>query len=400
MEELQDAIEDAQYVNAIATQEEGPRPVLSWDIPTEEQLAEWEVKIRRKNAVLRSSSSDPLPTPFTLDWYLKSAIGLFLFSSYVKENRDDYLRINFLEEVIRWRKLRGKHRVERAKKIAQVYLKELPKDHETGQQILPEKTQIDEYDLSRSPPPTVARMTDIEFQQLYNSAWDASKKANCLGLTGPVVEEIITTLRSVEKAMMARRSTSSSFSIPGNNASGAPSDNPVEPPQEQSSAAPPVSGRSLIGGISDDVTVGSSTSKESQKDIAKRKQLEKYSSLKELTQSYRVKSDSSLSDVVFDKVDAIVVESLRKDYWEGFKQSDQFVKLRNFLWFQDRTVVPDDFFTMRVLGRGGFGSVTGKLLASCPGTVGSWSTKAMGKLTELSPCPQPAKRVLLASYML
>ena len=45
MEELQDAIEDAQYVNAIATQEEGPRPVLAWEIPTEEQLAAWETKI-------------------------------------------------------------------------------------------------------------------------------------------------------------------------------------------------------------------------------------------------------------------------------------------------------------------------------------------------------------------
>ena len=44
MEELQDAIEDAQYVNAIATQEDGPRPVLPWEKPTEEQLQEWEVK--------------------------------------------------------------------------------------------------------------------------------------------------------------------------------------------------------------------------------------------------------------------------------------------------------------------------------------------------------------------
>ena len=49
-----------------------------------------------------------------------------------------------------------------------------------------------------------------------------------------------------------------------------------------------------------------------------------------------------------------------KDFWEGFLQSEQYKRLRNFLWFQDRRVVPDDFFTMRVLGRGGFGSVIGK----------------------------------------
>lgn len=377
MEELQDAIEDAQYVNAIATQEEGPRPVLSWEIPTEEQLEEWEVKIRRKNAANRSSSSDPLPTPFTLDWYLTSAIGLFLFSSYVKDVRDDYLRINFLEEVIRWRKLRGKHRVERAKKIVQVYLKELPTDSATGEQILPEKTQIDETDLSRSPPATVSKMSDTEFQQLYSSCWDESKKTNCLGLKGELVEEIIETLRSVEKAMMTRRSTSSSFSAAAINTSGAFSvGSAVEPPQEQSSSALQASGRSVPGGtgMPDDA---STTSRESQKEIAKRKQMEKYSSLKELTQSYRVNApDSTLPDIVFDKVDAMVVESLRKDYWEEFKQSEQYTKLRNFLWFQDRTVVPDDFFTMRVLGRGGFGSVT----ACKKGTSGKlYAMKVMNK---------------------
>ena len=33
MEELQDAIEDAQYVNAISNVDDGPRPVLPWPRP-------------------------------------------------------------------------------------------------------------------------------------------------------------------------------------------------------------------------------------------------------------------------------------------------------------------------------------------------------------------------------
>jgi hypothetical protein len=53
------------------------------------------------------------------------------------------------------------------------------------------------------------------------------------------------------------------------------------------------------------------------------------------------------------------MESLRRDYWEKFKESEEFARLKNFLWYQDRRVVPEDFFVMRVLGRGGFGLVTG-----------------------------------------
>jgi hypothetical protein len=129
MEELQDAIEDAQYVNAIATQEEGPRPVLPWEIPTEEQLTEWDERITKE--ALTNNSPE-------IDWCLQSAIGLFLFSSLLKDScNNDYLRINFSEEVVRWKKLRVKQRVERAKKIVNVYLKELKVNDVTGENVYP-----------------------------------------------------------------------------------------------------------------------------------------------------------------------------------------------------------------------------------------------------------------------
>ena len=354
MEELQDAIEDAQYVNAIATQEEGPRPVLSWEIPTEEQLTDWETKVKRKFHFDKVQ-------PFTCDWYLSSAIGLFLFSSYLKEERDDYLRINFLEEIMRWRKLRGKHRLERAKKIAQVYLRPLPVDDVTGEQVYPEKTQIDEYDLCRSDPPQLTE----ELKLISQTCWDASKIDNCLGLKGDVVEEVFTSLKSIEKVMAAaatpRRSSPSLK----------PSMDSNEEPKEQSSSRPSTTGtvasapvgRSSISSIQDDAmsvtSANSAPASNSSRELALKKHMEKYSSLRELTNSYRAKTDAFVPNAVFDKLDALVVESLKKEYWEGFLQSEQYKRLRNFLWFQDRRVVPDDFFTMRVLGRGGFGSVIG-----------------------------------------
>ena len=82
-----------------------------------------------------------------------------------------------------------------------------------------------------------------------------------------------------------------------------------------------------------------------------------------LTQKLRVNKSggsSALRSDLFDEADIIVMASLRRDYWRKFLASPEYTKLKNFLWYQDRRVVPDDFFVMRVLGRGGFGLVTGE----------------------------------------
>ena len=316
MEELQDAIEDAQYVNAIATQEEGPRPVLAWEIPTEEQLAEWEVRVRL-------ASPPDAPEPFGLDWTLSSAIGMFLFSSFLKEDCKDYLRINFSEEVCRWKKMRGRHRMERAKKIVEVYLKEPPKDDVTGERVLPEKTEIDEYDLAREPPKL--EMNEEEFTKLCEANLDDAKFQNCLGLDGPLVKEVLNTIKEMEKVIMGAQRRSS----------------------------PTIS---AAASVVDEI-------RESGDDVqgSLQKQKEKYSSLKQLTQSLKEKEAGSLPDTLFDKAEAVIIETLRREHWQGFKESEKYRRMRNFLWFQDRPVVPDDFFTMRVLGRGGFGLVTGEI---------------------------------------
>jgi len=98
-------------------------------------------------------------------------------------------------------------------------------------------------------------------------------------------------------------------------------------------------------------------------------------SMRNLTR--RLKNDGNyMSSDLFDKAEAIVVECLRKEYWQSFCESEHYKKLRNFLWYQDRRVVPEDFFVMRVLGRGGFGLVT----ACKKGTSGKlYAMKVMNK---------------------
>jgi hypothetical protein len=72
------------------------------------------------------------------------------------------------------------------------------------------------------------------------------------------------------------------------------------------------------------------------------------------------KSLSKRQGDLFDKIGLIVLEIIKLKHWGAFKQSQKWSKLIIYLWHKDRTVTDEDFFLMRVLGRGGFGLVTGK----------------------------------------
>lgn len=321
MEELQDAIEDAQYVNAISTQEDGPRPVLAWEKPSAEELEKWK-QLKRND-----------PQAFGLEWTCKSALGFFMFSAFLKDDCDDYLRINFVEEVLRWRRKMVKgprqlqRKVDRAKRIVSRYLEyqDIEEEEEATdenpvatddfdvndnteqtklQHQLPPKTEIDEYDLER--PPSALKLSEDEFDEMCGANIDPSKAACPVALEGPVRDEILEIMLEIDKT------------------------------QE--------------GPTNHDDKVAQESHNNNNNNVEKEKK--RYSSAS--------KSSISLPEDLFDKAEAIVMESLRRDYWAAFVESHSYQKLLNFLWFQDRPIVPEDFFTMRVLGRGGFGLVTGK----------------------------------------
>ena len=126
---------------------------------------------------------------------MQSAIGFFLFSAFLKDNYNDYARINFVEDVQRWKKLRGAKRVEKAKAISKSYLEPLGINEVTGTKEKPMKVEIDEWDLKKEV--TNLYMTTDEFQALYSSTIDKSEdKINAIGLKGAVVDEIISIVKS------------------------------------------------------------------------------------------------------------------------------------------------------------------------------------------------------------
>ena len=336
MEELQDAIEDAQYVNAISTQDDGPRPVLPWEIPTEEQLVEWEAKVRKE----KSGTSGRYGKPLSYDWYLSTAVGFFLFSSYLKQSNNDYIRINFVEEVLRFRKLRGRQRIDKARFILTQYLQTSNSTFDNSDSAggprseLPPKTEIDEFDLDRMPPDL--KMPDAVFQALCKSTIDSENLFCCIGLKGAVRDDLIATLKTaLDKAESIQKAESVPTSLNQSNVTSSTGSRKEDGSSKEEE------------GKSEPLSVA--TTSESMRDLTKR---------------LRTDGVGDMPGSIFDQAEAVVTEALRRDYWESYQQSEWFTKLRNFLWYQDRRVVPEDFFVMRVLGRGGFGSVTGKY--KCP----------------------------------
>lgn len=354
MEELQDAIEDAQYVNAISSQDDGPRPVLAWDVATEEQLQEWKASVLEKDS-----------KAFGLDWTLNSAIGLFLFSSFLKDEQNDYLRINFCESVIRWKRLRGRHRIDKAKDIIATYLSP-PSTNSEGVVVLPKKTEIDEYDLCRPIPPP---QQDLE--ALYQVNYDASSTESCVGLKGPVLQEINAIMADLErKSIMEEQPESNTSNADNVPPSVSEEKDKPESPTEESTSSPtkdekktdvPVENEiSPSPAKKDEGTSATATLPNDQKNDPKFDALKKQLSAMNIDRR-QSRARKYLPDDLFDKAELVVMESLRKEYWEAFVESEQYMKMDNFHWYKDKRVVPEDFFILRVLGRGGFGLVTGTI---------------------------------------
>ena len=330
MEELQDAIEDAQYVNAISNVDEGPRPVVPWEKPTEEELAEWKEKVKRMD-----KENPGEYEALSLEWIMSDALGFFLFSAFLKETCKEYVQINLIEEVIRWRSSRARQKSDKARKIVSSYFMPRPKDEETGEMNLPSKTEIDEYDLLR--PPVTLPLSKEDIKILVEENFDSSCSKCCIGLDGPIRDEI------VARVVPQKNTPKSAIPPPKSNDNNVHGDNASEESgtkklEEEKSAEKPAI----------DMADGNETS------------LSEMLPEDDASSAPKPKSLQHLPEDFFDKAELVVVNMLKAKYFDAFLQSMEYAKFIKFLWIQDGTVVEEDFYVMRVLGRGGFGLVTGE----------------------------------------
>lgn len=409
MEELADAIEDAQYVNAISSQEDGPKPVIPWEKPTDDELRVWEERVKSKPSV---------SVPFSLEWCCQQPIGYFLFSQFIKKRCKDYARINFCEDVLRFRKLQTKQeRLDLTVQIARFFLgfeksptmvhieapiaddatqsnlsgsipeKRIEGDVEnltsTDESLaspptmkyiwpLPPRTEIEEYDLAwpvydkamslektasgdkmHIAESCICQMTPDELDELFVMGTDHPIcSESIIGLKGPVLAEIlsivqenafaVTSPKALQKSdSMYRRSSSDSFSL-----------------HIIDSRNPSSSTRSLLDTAHVSGTMVPTPDLSATNGAIGNHHRSPPSSQRSLQQKV-----VSLPRDFFDKAEYVIMESLKRQYWDSFVESPYWTKLKNFLWYQDRRVIPEDFFVLRVLGRGGFGLVTGKRIS-------------------------------------
>ncbi len=328
MEELQDALEDAQYVNAINL-DEGPRPITAWEKPSDEELEKW------RNTMMKQWNDSPNKAeelePFGYEWILAFPLGFFMFSSFIKQYSDDYVQINFIEEILRWRYLRGKSRGSKIRKIYERYLMPGEIDEETKERKKPKLYYINEnyleYIFSGS-----RKIPQEELSQLLMKYRDDSCTKNTIGVEGPFYDEVmkkindcldddVSTLATDDVSAYSTFSSEDSITAEIN-----PAQESAEGLEMESAPTPP----------------------KRERDPVEEKE-------KALRSKHLIKVPKDL----FDDLEQLVLEDIRMKHWEAFRQAPDWNKLVEYLWHRDRKVIDEDFFLMRVLGRGGFGLVTG-----------------------------------------
>lgn len=553
MDELQDAIEDAQYVNAIACVEDGPKPMLPWQFPTnQDELTDWKREknmelfkmiseggrtrrrssysrlnldkhaSRRKSASAADISSaekqeagagacagaatpaakDAPPADVAAngpeatsgdataqDGGLKSAssvlqqgsptenrimlkaqpldsyeyicsqpLGFFFFAQYVKDVRKDYLRMNFVEEAILYRRVRGSHhREHRAREVALTYLVDkkflMSKEQRTNGVMGQSRTRVDSGISVESDGKGGTRVDPKTTQQVANHAPEQSKKGKrdkqsprtkprfkefvshqsddismlnmdkelviqeppedmkesllprkkdiCeldlarveelaltkLGLNAEQLETLLDENLDLENGF--RNGSLIQIKLDGPalqkalTRCGIPlTESRSESATKSSDVSSTCSNEEDAGECDDSATTDRSTpltttpSADSEAKSADAKSdpvavtsvepKQVNPGKKEDLEGLRVTGDKD----VFDELELIVMEGLQRQYWTDFMESTEYKRLLNYWWYRDRPLVEDDFFLMRVLGRGGFGLVhackkgtSGKLFA-------------------------------------
>ncbi|CAB9512815.1 RAC family serine/threonine-protein kinase homolog [Seminavis robusta] len=445
--EFWDALEDSQYLDAVASIRDGPKPIVRWEVPTTDQLQEWEGRVRtRKTLTCQPQSSeedsgkDDLASvePLTLDWYASCPIGFYFFSSYVKDqhayatknstannnskNSSDqeqqqssnteaessgipvtparmtstkadelaYIRMNFLEDMLRFQRVAKTARPpsdgNRPKQV-QLYVELLldyihPPKKNSGEEdgpVLPKMTHIREPDLHMPRCSATRRMgfeTQAELEAALTINHDDNYQTNLVGLKGPLLKEfkgaLVEWLEQVNNNLTSMHKAESEPLRTSNNNNTNNSDENAAPVQD------------LVADAAKALDVGASASSSSiPRAVLKRGKTDDTEATptnKTSSGSKQTKSNGNLIAgllPVMHKVEVLIYESLKRDYDALFQANSQpYMRMRNFLWYQDRRVIHDDFYVMRVLGRGGFG-----LVSACQkGTTGKlYAMKVMSK---------------------
>jgi len=286
--------------NHMSSKSKSSRPTSGIkDTPTQVQLNEWKESMYEKDK----------DEAFTPEWYLSSSIGFYLFSSYLKKKHNDHHRINFIEYSCLFRQFRGPKRCRIAHKIVRCYLS---KESNTD---LSTKKDLDLSEGANIRRNSTTKFTPDEIETLFTELYDPICGENCcvVGLFGNKVYNCIEYVNSIplETDLSPMSWIWKSLEI-------SPS------PLSWMWNALDINSSQLSSNVKMDEKLVS----------------------------------EELPTALFDELEVVVFESLKKQYWGDFLKSEEYERANNLLWYVDRKVVKGDFCEMRLLGRGGYGLVT------------------------------------------
>jgi len=353
MEELQDAIEDAQYMNAM--HDSIPRPTQDWRWPSTEEFKDYLEKVRIT-----------APKSFEAEGLCRGSLGFYTFMRFCK-GRDPVTKVmaEFMEEVAAFRaKVSSGSLLAVAVQITDRFLE---KDS-TGEcpdplkprpsnlvRHIPSKSDVEKHVPTRSPrgsQPTAPYAPRAplghwsKYIQLENEGID-----NALKITGWPLEEMLNslaenTVRSEKEAASRREEERVAH------------EKKILAEKPESDKLKPLRPDKKV------LSVGNNEIRREKK--WRERHIDSEGGNLELDAEvfFRVRMD------LFDELEGLIFKHVVDTHFSEFNVSPAWTKLFQYLFMTERTVVEDDFALFRVLGRGGFGLVnackrctTGKLYA-------------------------------------
>eukprot|EP00752_Nemacystus_decipiens_P012889 g11409.t1 len=373
MEELQDAIEDVQYLQAVNSKDSGPSPTEPWPFPSEKELEEFNAERLRKDG-----------KSFSLERICSGVLGLYLFGTFCKEMSES-IKFEFMLDVIRYQRLRTPHlRI----RFAQGIIRRFLGDVNVSQEEL--DVLVDKAPLQRRES-TAACLVELAKVRADMRA-DAVTLKNRIGAAGPLVDKLLLLVPSSGKrptdsigALGVVGDTSGGDNQSGKSSLVNTADLSEEDAEEHLNAA---SGSGKKRGVSEEGLAPANANGDvvgngaSHDPVSPARALagangEQDSPPSESVTADEVEQSGKAGSAgigptsppnteaerypadLFDVLEAWILEYLRDKLHGGFLLSSHFQEYTRFLHVQQRPVTENDFILFRILGRGGFGAVNG-----------------------------------------
>lgn len=332
MDELHDAIQDAQYIGAVTNAHRGPS--AAFYAPTQSELAQFVDRQERTHG----------QNWLALESLLDLPLGFYFFRRFCEAEQHGVLKLDFLVEVTKFRALStGEARVAQARDIYERFCCETSTGASGGGSSATvikavsspshDGSSAANHPLSPVSPAMTASTTSPQDDRFASAASSSPTRSFSLGHLDELNLASITTRGVVfwhkNAGKMAMSDATDLYKA------------------NASESSPIGVGGEVVRRIAS---------------VLKRKQPGG-----ELANS-PVKSESRANSfldfknfppTLFDELEACVLCSLAQLHYQDFRSSVFYKRLIVFLYLQTRRVSEDDFTVLRILGRGGFGMVNG-----------------------------------------